>query len=133
VAGVVADASAVVELLLRTGAGRRAAERIGSAEYVAAPAHLDAEVLSALARMVRADVVDSRFVGPALAELTAAPILRFPIAELTADAWALRDNVAIRDALYVALARALGAELLTADGPLARTPSLGVTVTFVGD
>lgn len=133
VAGLVIDASAAAELLLRTSTGLRVRERLSAVSFAASPAHVDAEVLSALARMVRAGSIEDRFVDPALTELSAAPIVRLPLRPLLAGAWGLRNNVAMRDALYVILARRLDAELLTADGALARSPALGVTVTFVGE
>jgi predicted nucleic acid-binding protein len=43
-------------------------------------------------------------------------------------AWELRGHVTAYDALYVAAARSRGAALVTADGPLARAPVLGVVV-----
>lgn len=45
-----------------------------------------------------------------------------------ARAWALRGHVSAYDALYVAAAQVRSAALLTADGPLARAPRLGVVV-----
>jgi predicted nucleic acid-binding protein len=46
---------------------------------------------------------------------------RLPItSELLAAAWELRDNVAARDALYVAAAVSMGAKLVTTDQRLAR-------------
>ena len=50
---VVLDASAAVELLLRTPAGSRAQAALRG-QQVAVPAHFDAEVFSALGRLVRA-------------------------------------------------------------------------------
>jgi len=55
-----------------------------------------------------------------------APFRRDPIPPLLAEAWELRHNVTQRDALYVVLARRLGAALWTADGRLARAPDLGI-------
>jgi predicted nucleic acid-binding protein len=46
-------------------------------------------------------------------------------------AWQLRSNVSAYDALYVAAARLSNAPLLTADGPLARAPRLGIVVENV--
>lgn len=48
-------------------------------------------------------------------------VLRYPLAPLVQRAWALRDNIALRDGLYVACAETLGATLLTLDERLART------------
>ncbi len=128
---VVVDASAAVELLLRTPAGLAVSRFLAAGGAAAAPAHLDAEVFSALGRLVRDHAIEESAVGPALAVLTRAPILRSPIAPLLAEAWSLRANVTQRDALYVVLARRLRATLLTADQRLARAPGLGVPVAPV--
>lgn len=130
-AAVVVDASAAVELLLRTPAGLQVSRFLAAGAVAAAPAHFDAEVLSALGRMVRDKSIDEATVAPALAVLGRAPIRRAPIAPLLAEAWSLRANVTQRDALYVVLARRLKATLLTADRRLARAPGLGVPVAAV--
>ena len=126
----VVDASAAVELLLRTDAGRRAAGVLRGAT-VAAPAHLDAEVLSALGRQVQAGELPEPDVPPLLATLARAPFTRYPLPPLLAGAWDLRANLALRDALYVLLALRLGAALLTSDARLARAPGLEIAVTVV--
>ncbi len=127
---VVVDASAAVELLLRTPAGRQVHNGL-RASTAAAPAHFDAEVFSAVGRLARDRVISDVLVVPALVELARAPILRLPVPPLLEEAWSLRDNVSLRDALYVVLARRLQASLLTADARLARVPRLGVPVTVV--
>jgi predicted nucleic acid-binding protein len=48
---------------------------------------------------------------------------------LFADAWRLRANVTFADAVYVALAAHLGADLLSDDGRLAKAPGLPVRNT----
>ena len=48
------------------------------------------------------------------------------VAPLLSSAWDRRHNMTIHDALDVALAKALDATLITADGKLANTPKLGV-------
>ena len=128
---IVVDASAAVELLLRTPAGLAVGRFLASSTVAVAPAHFDAEVFSALGRMVRDRAIEESSVAPALAVLTRAPIRRSPIAPLLAEAWSLRANVSQRDALYVVLARRLKATLLTADRRLARAPGLGVPVATV--
>ena len=127
---IVVDASAAVELLLRTPAGDRVAEAL-AAPPVAAPAHVDGEVLSALGRLVRAGEVAADAVPPMLDALARAPLVRYPLPPLLAPAWGLRANLTLRDALYVALARRLGATLLTADSRLARAPRLGCPLLVV--
>jgi predicted nucleic acid-binding protein len=127
---VVLDASAAVELLLGSRAGRNVSRGLRGAT-VAAPAHLDAEVLAALGRLARAGSVAEERVAASLTELARAPVSRFPVAPLLAEAWDLRPNLSLRDALYVALARRLDATLLTADARLARAPALGIPLTVV--
>jgi predicted nucleic acid-binding protein len=95
------------------------------------PAHFDAEVFSALGRLVRGGELAERLVEPILAELARAPFTRYTLQPLLAAAWRLRHNLALRDALYVTLARRLGAAFVTADGRLARAPALGVEVVLV--
>ena len=56
----------------------------------------------------------------ALVDLAALPLRRSPHLALLARCWALRDNLTVYDASYVALAEALDATLLTADRRLAR-------------
>ncbi|MCC6990026.1 MAG: type II toxin-antitoxin system VapC family toxin, partial [Acidobacteria bacterium] len=46
-------------------------------------------------------------------------------------AWTLRRNLSVYDAVYVALAEALGAVLLTCDGRLAGAPGIGASVELV--
>jgi predicted nucleic acid-binding protein len=127
---VVLDASAAVELLLRSAAGRRAEAALRT-HQVAVPAHFDAEVLSALGRLVRAGELPDRLVQPILTELARAPFVRYTLQPLLTAAWALRHNLALRDALYVSLARRLKAVLVTADVRLAEAPALGIGVTVV--
>jgi predicted nucleic acid-binding protein len=124
----VVDASAIVDLLLQTDEGTVVAARLRGATLLA-PAHLHAEVLSALGRLHRAGDVPSATVDDALDDLADAPILRVPAAPFLGPAWALRDRYALRDALYVALATAAEATLVTSNAPLARQAAAdGVTV-----
>lgn len=130
VPSVVVDASAGVELLLRSEAGERTAQALTRAT-VSVPAHFDAEVLSALGRLVRDRRVPESRVSLLLTTLARSPFARYPLTALVADAWALRANLSLRDALYVALARRLGATLITADQRLARAPELGIALLVV--
>ena len=122
---LVVDASVVVEVLRRSDRGDLVAARIRGAT-LAAPAHLDAEVLSALGRMVRAGGAEGARVTRALDRLVRLPVERFPIAPLLRRAWDLRGHIAVRDGLYVACAETLGATLLTCDGRLARCAPVSV-------
>lgn len=120
---LVLDASAVVDLLIQTDRGLQLdyglAQRAD--EEMLTVAHLDAEVLSALARGHRAGQLEAKEVTTALRDLGDMVLTRMPIGtDLLEVAWQLRHNVYAKDALYVALAQTMGAELVTTDERLAR-------------
>lgn len=115
---LVLDASAMVTLLIGGSAAATVAQRIGGVQ-VHVPAHLDAEVLSALGRLQRAGALSIADVADRLDVLAAAPFERHAVAPLLASAWDRRGNVRLEDALYVALAVALAAPMLTLDRGLA--------------
>jgi predicted nucleic acid-binding protein len=122
---VVVDASVVVEVLRRSHRGDAVAAKMRGASLTA-PAHLDAEVLSALGRLVRAGDADAARVTRALDRLVQLPAERLPIAPLIQRAWELRENIALRDGLYIACAETLGATLMTLDERLARSAPVPV-------
>ena len=93
-----------------------------------APELLDAEVIAVLRRFVRSRRVSLKRALEALEDLVDWDVDRLPHRTLVTGAWALRDNVSAYDAFYVATATTVGAMLLTADGPLSRTPNLPVSV-----
>jgi predicted nucleic acid-binding protein len=59
------------------------------------------------------------------------PIRRYELTPLLPRAWELRKNLSIYDALYVALAEALGAVLLTSDKGLGRAPGSRVRIKVI--
>ena len=119
---IVLDASAVVELLLDTATGRRVATLIGDpAMALHAPHLVDVEVTSVLRRFAREGVLDDDEASVAIEDLTALDLHRHSHESLLERAWTLRKNVTAYDAMYVALAEALDATLLTCDGKLAKT------------
>jgi predicted nucleic acid-binding protein len=93
-----------------------------------APELLDVEVLSMLRRAVLTGRLDGRRAVAALEDLVDWPVERIPHRTLVATAWGLRTNLSAYDAFYVAAAQQSGATLMTADGPMARAPKLGVAV-----
>lgn len=123
---VVVDAALAVDLIcdFPPAAGYR--RRLAAADNVAAPAHLDAEVLSALGRLNRAGQLTRPMERlEALAEFG---VTRWPLPPLLSPAWALGQQFATREALYVALAVSLNAVLLTTDGRLRRGAAKMVAV-----
>ena len=67
----------------------------------------------------------------AVADLEALPIQRVSHTPLVARCWELRANLTAYDAVYVALAEALGVTLLTADTRLAAAPGIACPVEVV--
>lgn len=124
---LVVDASAAVEHLLRTGIGLRIADLVTDA-HLTAPELLDAEVLAVLRREVLAGRLQGPRAAEAVSDLRDWDVERIGHRSLLDAAWSLRGHVTAYDALYVAAARARGATLVTADGPLARAVGLGVAV-----
>lgn len=126
----VVDASAAAEYLLRTSLGLKVAEVIEGG-LLLAPELLDVEVLSVFRRAVlRRELTEERALR-AIDDLMAWPIDRIPHRSLVWAAWQHRNNVTAYDAFYVAAARLSDASLITADGPLARAPALGIVIENV--
>jgi predicted nucleic acid-binding protein len=118
---LVLDASAAVELVLGTPTGRAVAAQLqDEVGPLHAPHLIDVEVLSALRRLVRTKDVSVGEAERALSQFGLLPIERYPHSLLTARAWALRASVSAYDAMYVALAEALPARMLTCERRLAR-------------
>lgn len=112
------DASVLVDLLANTDYAEAARRRLRSSS-LHAPAHLDAEVLSALGRLHRADQLAADDVEAGLTHLIRLRLTRHPVPDLLLGAWARRDNLRLVDALYVELATRLDVRLVTTDQRLA--------------
>lgn len=128
----VLDASAGVEILQRTAAGQALAAvlRREPAELWTAE-HFYVEVSKVFRRDVLAGVLSDERAQALIEELAAWPLFVASVVPLLTEAWTLRNNITIHDALYVVLARELGdCHLVTTDYNLAGAPRLGVeTVT----
>jgi predicted nucleic acid-binding protein len=123
----VIDASAATEYLLRTPLGLKLARIIEGASLLA-PELLDVEVLSVLRRAVLRRELSEQRALLGIEDLVGWSIDRIPHRLLIWAAWRHRHNVSAHDAFYIAAARLSNAALVTADGPLARAPSLGIVV-----
>ena len=120
---IVVDASAVLEFLLQTPLGVRVEARFfRDEEELHAPHLLDVEVVQGLRRLVRAGEVPAARADEAIADLTDLDLHRHAHLDLLSRAWKLRDNITAYDAMYVALAEAIEAPIVTCDGPLAGAP-----------
>lgn len=102
--------------------------RLAAGNTLFAPAHFDAEVVSALRRIARINVALDRAVPTALAHLADFPIRRMALAPLLQRMWELRANVTPYDAAYVALAERLDGPLITCDARL--TSASGTRCAF---
>lgn len=115
---IVADASAVVELLLarpQAGAIRAA---LAPHPELHVPEHFHVEVLSALRRYSLRRELSDRRSALAVEALTELRVIRYPVMDLADAVWDLRPVLTAYDAAYLALARWLDLEVVTLDGGL---------------
>lgn len=128
----VVDASIVVRLLQnrRGDAGLR--ERFARERRLHAPALIDAEVASAIRGLLMTSKPEIQFsvsrAEQMLDDFADLPLERYPMAPFQRRALALRDNFTAYDALYLALAEALGMPLLTDDRKFERAPGQGTVI-----
>jgi predicted nucleic acid-binding protein len=121
---IVVDAGVLAPFVGSTTAvGDKARERLAT-EQIAIPDCADVGVLSVLRRMRLEDRLDDQRLLAAVGALTKLPVTRYPSVRLLARAAALWANVTAYDAVYVALAEALGCTLVTGDSKLASAPGI---------
>jgi predicted nucleic acid-binding protein len=129
---IVLDASATLELLLRTHRGDRVAAWISPAsQTLHAPHLLDLEVTQVLRRYTSAGDIEPERAREALEDLMALGIHRYAHEPMLQRIWQLRTNLTAYDAAYVALAEALGATLVTSDARLAGAPGHAARVELL--
>jgi len=109
----------LVELLLGTRAGDAVDRALRDRAVADVPALCDIEVCAAARSQVARGVLAASRAEELLADLADLPIVSWPHAPLLGRVWALRENVSAYDAVYVALAESLEAQLVTADRRLA--------------
>jgi predicted nucleic acid-binding protein len=119
----VVDASVVVTALTRGQYADWAEQQLsvaGAGGSLWAPHLIDAEVGHALRRRVAALKLRDDHAAAALGKLAGLPLRRIVHTGLLDRAWQLRHNLSFYDGIYVALAEALEAPLVTLDHRLAR-------------
>ena len=122
---LVLDASGAVELLLNTAAGKRVAKRVENpAVSIHVPHLIDVEIAHVLRRYALHGMLSSTRGTLALDQWRALDVERYSHELFLDRIWQLRDNVSAYDAVYVSLAEALGAVLVTGDGRLIGAPGL---------
>jgi predicted nucleic acid-binding protein len=130
---IVLDASAVLELLLKTEGGEAVQRRIAGNQTLHAPHLVDVEVAQVLRRYCASEALDGRRAAVALQDLMALDVHRYSHEPMLGRIWELRANLTAYDAAYVALAEVLDACLLTFDARLARAPGHRARVELLND
>ena len=129
---IVLDASAALELLLQTAKGGQIAEvALASDERLHAPHLIDVEVTQTLRRLTQGRSLAVDRAEAALADFRLLAVVRHDHRDLVDRAWELRDAMTAYDGVYVALAEALDAPLLTCDGKLARSHGHRARITIL--
>lgn len=129
---IVLDASAALELVLRTAAGAAVGRRIAPAsETLHAPHVIDLEVAQVLRRYAAARQLTAGRAAEALEDFLDLDVNRYSHDLLLPRIWDLRANVTAYDAAYLALGEALGAPVLTRDRRLLDVPGLATRVELV--
>ncbi len=117
---IVVDASALLEVLLRTPDAKAVEDRLfAPRQTLHAPHLLDVEVAQVIRRYAAHKEIDGERGRMALTDLADLALRRYPHDFLLPRIWELRNNLTAYDAAYVALAEALDAPLLTRDKRLA--------------
>ena len=120
---IVLDASALLEFLLQTPLGARVEARLfRDKDELHSPHLVDVEVTQGLRRLARMGEISTDRAAEAIADLAGLDLHRHAHLDLLTRAWKLRENVTAYDAMYVALAEALDATVVTCDTPLAKAP-----------
>ena len=124
---IVLDVSAAVQALLNDGQARL----LVAAESLHAPHLVDAEVLSALRRLVGAGTLTVDDGARCVNAWSRIGVIRYAAGPLLERIWELRQTISAYDAMYVALAEQLGCALVTADARLSSAPALRCAVTVL--
>ena len=117
---LVVDASCLAEVVLAGPDAEPVRGRLANDPEQLAPHLVDAEVLGVVRRAHLRGELDGTAARQAIEDLQSWPATRVDHRPLLERAWQLRDSLSAPDALYVALAEALDATLLTLDRRLAR-------------
>lgn len=129
---LVVDASCLAEVLVGGSGSEEVRARLGTDRDQAAPHVIDVEVFGVIRRAHQQGHLDGTAAAQAVEDLQDWPGERFGHRRLLARAWELRATVRGRDALYVALAEALDAVLVTTDARLAAAVGPTCNVEVIG-
>lgn len=126
------DASAAVEVLLRTNAAQEVEAALQASRPAIAPIHFDAEVYNALRRVYLQRRMDRDYLAIAVDQLARFDAERLEIVSLLPNVVGLADVIGAHDVFYVLLAISRRCPLLTCDLSLARAAArLGIEVIAI--
>lgn len=130
---IVLDASVVVDVVLALPPHYETIlEQVREhSRELAAPHLLDPEVGQVLRRFVHSGAISSSRADQAITDFLDLGITRYAHGPLLGRAFALKDNATVYDALYLVLAEALGATLLTRDTALGTIPGHAARVEVI--
>jgi len=129
---LVVDASCLCEVLIGGAGSEAIRRRLAADEDQAAPHIVDVEVFNVVRREYLLGTLDRTEADQAVDDLAAWPGERFGHRPLLPRAWELRETVRGWDAMYVALAEALDAVLVTTDRRLASASGPTCRIEAVG-
>jgi predicted nucleic acid-binding protein len=129
---IVVDASATVEMLALTPAGKRCLEHAARGQPAVVPANFDAEVYAALRRTYLERRIDLPSLRALVDQLRGFDAERVALTQYLSGVTQLVDVLGAHDVFYVLLAIGRACPLLTCDLRLARAAArLGVEVIAV--
>ena len=129
---IVIDASAALELLLQTQKGMAVGDlALTTHERMHAPHLIDIEVTQTLRRLTLGKNLTVKRAEEALVDFSMLAVERHEHRSLMNRVWELREGLTAYDAVYVALAEALDAPLLTCDARLSRAHGHRARITVV--
>jgi predicted nucleic acid-binding protein len=128
---LVTDAGVWVRALVDEAPGDPIRTRLVAEPAVVAPALIDLDFTNVLRGLLAKGSIALPGAELALAEFLQAPIQRYSHESLVPRVWQLRQNLTAYDAAYVALAEALGVDLLTIDRGIGGAPGIRCRVITV--
>lgn len=129
---LVVDASCLYVALTGAGRAKEVRARLAADPDHVAPHVVDVEVFGVVRREHLLGRLDRTAATQAVEDLEDWPGERYGHRPLLRRAWELRDTVRGWDAMYVALAEALEATLVTADARLAAAPGPTCPIVVFG-
>ncbi len=128
---IVLDSSALVELLLGTPEGRAIGRRWQAEGQAHAPHLATVETAHVVRRLTMVGAISDDRGRKLLGRLQQLPFQRHEHELLLPRMWELKGHLTAYDAIYVALAEALGLSLLTMDRKLAAAPGHRASIELV--